>query len=447
MHSSKPPLAAPHRDIWALAWPMILSNISIPLLTLVDTALLGHLQHPRYLGAVAVGGNIIGLVYWAFSFLRMGTTGLSAQSYGAGRGRDNATICQQALLLGLVIGAAVWALSAPVVAASIGFMEAGPEVSALAAQYCDIRMFSAPAVLMTYAMVGWFIGRQNTRVPLILVVSTNCLNVGLDILFIQIFDLNSRGAAWATVISEYVGVAIGLGLTLRELRRGPRPVAGQLLNWRAYRDMLLVNRHLFVRTLALLFCFLFFVAQGSRQGEIILAGNAILLNLLLATAYGLDGFANAAEALTGKAVGARRIDAFYAACRGCLWWCAITALGFTLGFALLKPWLLPLFTSIPEVLTVAGAYYPWLVFLPLVSVWSYFFEGVFIGATRGRLMRDTMLFSTLLVYLPVWYASRELGNHGLWLAFFCWNIARGISQACGFYWLSRRDLWLAHARP
>lgn len=447
MQAHKGSLQTPHRDIWALAWPMILSNISVPLLTLVDTALLGHLQHPRYLGAVAIGGNIIVLVYWAFSFLRMGTTGLSAQSFGARQDLNNATIGYQALLLGAAIGLGIWLFSGPVIAQAIAYMQASPELSALAREYCDIRLFSAPAVLVTYAIVGWFIGRQNTRIPLILVVSTNLLNVVLDVIFIKYLDMNSRGAAMATAISEYVGLAIGLGFVWRELATLPRPDLAVLGRWAAYKDMLVVNRHLFVRTLALLFCFLFFVAQGSRQGEVVLAGNAILLNLLLATAYGLDGFANAAEALAGKAIGERRMDAFYAACRGCLWWCAICALGFSLAFYAFKPLLLPLFTSLPDVLAIAESYYPWLVVLPLVAVWTYFFEGVFIGATRSKLMRDTMLFSVIGVYVPVWYFTQDLGNHGLWLAFTCLNIARSVSQAIGFYVLSNRDQWLSVSRP
>lgn len=435
------------RQVWNFAWPLILANISVPLLSLVDTAILGHLGDPRYLSAVAVGSSLIGLAYWAFSFLRMGTTAHAARASGQGDATAAVVILQQSLAMGLAIGLVLPAVAVPALPTALNWMGATPPIDRLAFEYTLIRLASAPAALMTYAVVGWLIGQQYPRVPLAIVVTSNVTNIVLDYLLVMQLGLNSRGAAIGTVIAEYLGLAVGLVCAAR-VSRGHimTGLRAHLTRWRDYAAMMTVNRHLFVRTVTLLLSFLFFTAQGTRQGEIVLAANTVLMNLLLATAYAMDGFAHAAEGLAGKAAASGRLEQFYAICRACALWSLLTAGLWTLAFGVAGDGLARLFTDIPEVRELLGHYYPWLVALPLIAVWSYLLDGIFVGTGRSGAMQNTMLLSALAVYLPVWYATRTLGNHGLWLAFTAFTAARGITLAWVFVKVSQRRGWIGDAR-
>lgn len=415
------------------------------MLGLVDTAILGHLENAMYLAAVAVGSSILSFLYWGFGFLRMGTTGLAAQARGAGNHVGNKLIIAQSMVLGATIALLVIILS-PVLL-TIGLKLIAPPAGAetLAATYTQIRIFSAPAVLINYGIIGWFIGQQNTRWPLLITVFTNVLNLGLDFLLIIGLNMNSEGAAIATLIAEYAGC----GLALLMLKKHLAQIPGQLplpllLQWKNYHDLLMVNRHLFIRTLVLLASFSFFTAQGAQQGEIVLAANTIIMNLLMLTAFGLDGFAHAAEALAGDAVGQKNRKFFLSTCYHCGLWSLLTAVIFTLIFACFGPMLVSLLTSISEVKTQAIRYLPWLIALPLISVWSYLFDGIFIGATQSSAMQTTMLQSVILVYLPVWFFTQSWGNHGLWLALLSFNGARGITLAFYFFRYNRQRKWWPH---
>ncbi len=421
---------------------MILSNISQPLLGLVDTAILGHLGTADYLAAVAVGAGILAFLYWAFGFLRMGTTGLVAQAVGRGDPWTQWLILGRAGALAITLGLLLILASAPLTSIGVWLMGPEPAVAALADSYCRIRLLGAPAALMSYVIVGWYVGRQDTRIPLLLLVTTNGLNVLLDLWFIVGLGLQSDGAALATVIAEYSGLALGLLLLRRAARlEGRGPDWAALRDLAGYGELLRVNRHLFVRTVCLLFAFAFFTAQGARLGADLVAANAILMNLLLLTAYGLDGFAHAVEALVGEAVGAASRESFYAAVASCAQWSLLTAGLFTLGFLCVAPWLPGWFTDVPAVTATVRAHYCWLMLMPLLAVASYLLDGVFIGATRTAPMQHTMLVCVLLVYLPAWYLSRPLGNHGLWLAFALFNAARGISLGLVYWRCSATGCW------
>jgi MATE family multidrug resistance protein len=439
MHKSK----TLHQDIWSFTWPMILTNLSIPLLGLVDTAILGHLDDARYLGAVAIGSSVIGLIYWAFSFLRMGTTSLSARAFGAGDQIGAQNTLLRAVTIGLIIGFAITLLIPAVIPFIVNLVGHNPESSALASSYVHIRLFSAPAALITYAIVGWFLGQQKPTVPLIILVGTNFTNIALDWFFIILLELNSDGAAIASVIAEYIGLALGIGCLLyfnpRIFSRWKDSGQNKLA---AYQELFNVNRHLFVRTVILLITFMFFTAQGAQQGDDILAANAILMNLLLVVSFGLDGVAHAAEALTGKAIGAKKLAVFYATCQGCFQWSLVIACLITALFFISETQLQNLFTDIAAVSSIVGQYYIWLVMLPLVSVWSYLLDGIFVGAGKSKAMRDSMLLASIFVYAPVWYFSQDLGNHGLWLAFVTWNLARSVSMGWLFFRFSRKRNWL-----
>ncbi len=421
---------------------MIISNISVPLLGLVDTAILGHLDSAYYLSAVAVGVSVLSFLYWGFAFLRMGTTGLAAQAFGARQHNQSRLILAQSLLLAAVLGLGLLVLSPVLLRLGLALISPPAGAYTLALDYISIRIFSAPAVLVNFAIIGWLIGRQNTRLPLLIVLSTNLLNILLDFYFILGLGLNSDGAALATLIAEYCGCGLALIIMRRQLRQLPGKLdRHRLKRWHDYRDLLAINRALFIRTLILLSSIAFFTAQGAKQGELVLAANAILLNLLLLMAYGLDGIANAAEALVGDCVGQRKLPLLLQVSAQSAVNSLLIALLFSGIFWVCKYPLIAMLTSIQPVQVLAAMYYPWLVALPLIAVWAYLLDGIFIGATRTRAMQTSMLLSASLVYLPCWYLSRGWGNHGLWFAFAAFNAARGISMGFYFWFFSRHNGW------
>ena len=418
-----------NRDVWRIAVPLILSNISVPLLGMVDTGVTGHLDNAAYLGAVAIGATIFGILYTGVNFLRMGTTGIAAQSYGADD-FDGLRVCiGQALVVALLIALALIALHVPIGALAMSLIGAEPDVQSFALEYFSIRIWSAPATLASYALIGWFIGLQNARVPLIIVLTINIINILLDLFFVIGLNMKVDGVALASVIAEYSGVIVGLVFAAGELRRHP----GQwriekLVKVDEYGAFFAVNAHLFVRTMALVSTFAFITAQSARLGGLVLAANAVLLNLQTLTSFALDGVAHAAEALVGKAIGERRREALQEAVRLTLRWSIIFALCFCLAYALLGPLLIRTLTDLDDVREVALRYLPWLIVSPIISVWSFLYDGVFVGATRAREMRNIMVFSALIVFLPAWYLLRGLGNDGLWLAFTLFMASRGIGM-------------------
>jgi MATE family multidrug resistance protein len=432
-----------NHKIWQIAWPAILSNISIPLLGLVDTAILGHLDSTLYLGAVAIGASILSFLYWGFGFLRMGTTGLVARALGAGDRARELSLVLQSIVLALALAIMVVALHPLWLGLGLWLMEPGPALGPLSESYVSIRVYSAPAVLVTYAIVGWFIGRQNTRWPMLFVIVTNALNILLDVLFIVVLDMKSDGAALATLSAEYVGCSLAVWALLKNLDWSPlAQIRAQLVQWRAYRDLLNSNRYLFVRTMCLLFSFAFFTAMSTRLGESTLAANTIMLQLLVMAAYALDGFAYAAEGLAGNAVGGGDLKRFYEVVAACRRWSIITAGGISFTLLLAGPLLYPLFTNHLDILQILDKHHFWLVLMPLAAAWSYLLDGVFIGTAKSRYMMHGMIFSLLVIYLPAWYLLRGYDNHGLWLAFLLFNAARGASLQWCYHHLSRRSAWL-----
>jgi MATE family multidrug resistance protein len=431
-----------HKRVWSLAWPMMLSNITVPLLGLVDTAVIGHLPEPHHLGAVAVGSMIFSILYWAFGFLRMGTTGMVAQASGRDDGERIRTLLGQSLILGAGIGLLILLLRTPLTDLALQLMDPEAAVLASAAEYTAIRAFGAPAVLCNFALLGWFVGNQNTRIALILLTSTNLLNMLLDLLFVFGFGMAADGVALATVCAEYFSLLLGLWFCRRMLGRIPGAWAWQQLRRLGdYRELISVNRYLFVRTLLLLMTFAFFTAQGARQGTDILSANAVLLNFLLLISNALDGFAHATEALTGKALGQKRRQGFYQVLVCATFWSAISAVLLTLAFWLGGKPIIWLLTDIADVREQAVRYLPWIILLPLIGTWSFLLDGIFIGTTQARAMQNTMLVSVLLVFAPVWWLAQPLGNHGLWLAFLSLFAARGLTGAWVFWRLQRQDAW------
>ena len=422
-----------NRDMWRIAAPMILSNISVPLLGMVDTGVVGHLDSPSYLGAVAIGGTIFTFIYLGMNFLRMGTTGMAAQSFGAGDNDGLRVSLGQALIVSLAIAAAILILQVPIGRGAIALLGGDTETQQHATTYFSIRVWSAPGTLANYALIGWFLGLQNARVPLLIFLTINITNIILDLLFVVVLGMDVDGVALASVIAEYSGLLVGGAFAIDALRSraGKWPLA-RLSNLSAYKAFFAVNANLFVRTMALLFAFGFITAQGARLGPTILAANAVLMNFQSLTSLGLDGLAHAAEAMVGKAVGQKDESALQHTVRLTLKWSLIFAAGFTLAFVLTGPLIIRILTDIPEVRSAATTYLPWLVISPLISVWCFLYDGVYVGMTRAREMRNIMLISTFAVFLPVWYFTQSFGNHGLWLAFLVFLASRGIGMHLGY---------------
>ena len=420
----------PHdRDVWRIAAPMILSNISVPLLGMVDTGVVGHLESPVYLGAVAIGGTIFSFLYTGVNFLRMGTTGIAAQRFGAGDFDGLRVSLGQALVVAQLIALTVILLQWPVGRVAMELLGAEGALREHALEYFAIRIWSAPGTLANFVMVGWFLGLQNARVPLVIFLTINLTNIVLDLLFVLVLGMKVDGVALASVFAEYTGLAVALLFAVRELRRnsGHWPME-KFVKLREYTAFFSVNANLFVRTMALMFTIAFVTAQGTRMGGLILAANAILMQLQNLTAFGLDGLAHAAEALVGKAVGQQRRDALERAVTLSLKWSLIFAAGFSAAYLLLGPHLINVLTDLPAVRDTTLRYLPWMIVSPLVSVWSFLYDGVYVGATRAREMRNIMVFSAFGVFIPAWFVLQPLGNDGLWLAFLLFLASRGIGM-------------------
>ncbi len=432
--------SAARRRIWMLAWPIILSNITVPLLGLVDTAVVGHLPDSRYLAGVTLGATLFSFLYWGFGFLRMGTTGLTSQAVGRESDSEVRNLLGQSLLMAAGIGTLLILFSRPLISLGLWLLDGSEVATELAAEYAQIRILSAPAVLANYAILGWFLGQQNARVTLLILVLTNSVNIALDLLFVVGLGMTSDGVAWATVIADYTALFFGLWLVSQQLKLlEGRFLRERLLTMAAYAELFHVNANLFVRTLGLLFAMAFFTSRGAVQGDTVLAANAVLLQFIMLTSYALDGFAHAAEAIVGRSVGRRRWDEFATTVRTAAWFSLITATVASLAFAFGGHYLIALLTGLPEVRATAGSYLPWMVAMPLIAVWSYLLDGVFIGATAIREMRNS-IFIGLAIYLPVWWATQDMGNHGLWLAFLTFSLVR--SAVLATYFLHyRRTRW------
>jgi MATE family multidrug resistance protein len=427
-----------HRRVWKLTWPMVISNLSIPLLGAVDTAVVGHLDEPTYLGAVAVGAVIFNFIYWGFGFLKMSTTGFTAQAHGAGDADEVRATLARALGIALVLALAVLALQIPLGLAALYLFEASAGVETLTGVYFEVRIWSAPAALANYVILGCFLGTQNPRAALLHLVCLNGVNIILDIAFVAGFGWGVAGVAAASVIAEYAALLLGAVLLARILRRiGGTWVRERILALAQLRRTLRAHGDIFIRTLCLLLAFGVFTAQGAKLGDVTLAANAILLNFQSFTAFALDGIAHAAEALVGGAFGARNRAALRSAVAISTLWAVVIAVAMTAVYAAGGTAIIGLLTSLADVRAVAAEHLIWAIVLPLVSVWSYQLDGIYIGATRTAAMRNGMALSLAAYGVAMWLVFPAWGNHGLWFAFVVFMVARAITLAFWYPALER----------
>lgn len=417
--------ALTHRRVLNIAIPIVLSNLTVPILGLVDTGVVGQLGQPEAIGAVGIGAVILTSVYWVFGFLRMGTSGLVAQAHGAGDPAEVGGHLIRALGIAALAGLALIVLQLPVIWAAFQLAPASDEVEALARDYLAIRIWGAPATIGLYALTGWLIAVERTRAVLGLQLLQNGLNVALDVWFVLGLGLGVAGVAWATLAAELAGLALGLWLARRLLARGLR-AAGLMASGKLAR-LWRVNSDIMIRSVFLQGCMTSFLFLAAGQGDVPLAANQVLLQFLALTAFALDGFAFAAESLVGQAVGARKPQALRQAARLTSGWGLGGALVLGAAFLLAGGPVIDLLTTSPEVRAEARLYLPWLGIAPLISVAAWMLDGIFIGATLTREMRNAMIQSVAIFVLAVLVLPPMLGNHGLWSALMLLNMARAVT--------------------
>ena len=423
-----------YSDILRIAWPIILANAAIPLLGLVDTAVVGNLGNPIYLGAVAIGATIFNFVYWGFGFLRMATTGLTAQAVGANNKAEIDATLFRAILAGGGLGAAFLVLQWPIGMGALYLIGGSDTVQDLAWGYFTIRIWGAPAMFATMAILGWFIGQEKTHLVLIIQLVLNGLNIALDLWFVVGLGWAANGVAAATLIAEWVALLLAVGLVWRVRRQqhGPSshshlPPLDTILEPAAVKRTLLVNSDVMIRSFCLVIGFTWFTAQGAKMGDIVLAANAVLMQFFFVSTYLVDGIAIATETLVGKFKGAKdrlalRDTVRHAFVMGGMISFAMSALILVFGVAGINA-----LTNVAEVRNTAEIFLPYMVFMPVIGVWCFVLDGIFIGATRTADMRNAMLVS-ILIYIAGWFAlAPQFGNHGHWLAFLGFFAIRGIT--------------------
>jgi len=394
---------------------------------------MGHMETAAYLGAVAVGSLVFDYIYWGFGFLRLSTTGLAAQALGREDGDEVRALFARALGLALCASALLWGAQSYIFALASTLIDSSAEVETLAQTYFHIRIWSAPAALTNYILIGWMLACKDTKAVLIQQVVTNLANVALDFWFVIGLGYGVEGVAYATLIAQYCGLCVGIMLMQRNLGR----IAG---SWRIdlifvadkFRQVLSMNGDLFVRTVCLLSAFAWFTAQGAKMGDVVLAANAILLQFLMFASYGLDGFAHAVEVLCGYGVGRKDRGEFHAAVRETSKFALLGAGACSAVYFILGDYIITLFSDLPGVVAMAQTYLPWAVALPVVAVGAFQLDGVYLGLTQTRILRNMMVVS-LVLYLPLsLFLMENWHNHGLWAAFTIFMGLRAITLGMNF---------------
>jgi MATE family multidrug resistance protein len=438
MHSPVTASKVTTAQVFAIAGPAMIANLTTPLIGIVSTMAIGRLGDATLLGGVAVASVLFDCMFWLFAFLRMSTVAFTAQSLGAGETTELRVILVRGFIVAAVIGAALILLQIPLAATLLGIMGGSEGVTQAAKTYFTIRIWSAPMALGNYVVLGWLIGQARARLALGTQITINLINAAATALLVLLLDFGIAGAAIAAVIAEAGGLLLGIVIAGR-LTHWKLAIAGAALFDRAkLMRMLSVNRDIMIRTASLIAVWLFFAAQGARAGDAALAANAVLNNFLLISAFFLDGLANAAEQLCGRAYGARDKSGFAGAVKLVVIWGFGFALAVAAVFGLFGPALIELMTASVEVRQLAREFLPFVIFAPLLGVFAFAFDGVYIGATWARDMRNLMLLA-LAIFLGAWLALRSFGNAGLWAALLVHYAARGGLEALRYPALLRKS--------
>ena len=418
-----------NREILQIALPSIVSNITVPLLGLIDVTIVGHLGAASYIGAIAVGGMLFNIIYWIFGFLRMGTGGMTSQAYGRKDDAETMRLLTRSMGAGMFIALSLILLQYPIESIAFTFIDTTPEIERLASLYFRICIWGAPAVLGLYSFSGWFIGMQNSRYPMFIAITQNVVNILASLLLVYGLDMKIEGVAIGTLVAQYAGFFMALGLWLHRYQ-ALRPYAqlACLKDKEAMRRFFQVNRDIFFRTLCLVAVTVFFTSAGAAQGEVVLAVNTLLMQLFTLFSYIMDGFAYAGEALAGKHIGAENRIALRQMVRQLFMWGIALSVGFTLLYGIGGEGFLALLTNEESVIQASSTYFYWVLAIPLAGFAAFLYDGIFIGATATNLMLRAMIVASA-AFFAIYFGCREvLGNHALWLAFIVYLTLRGVVQ-------------------
>lgn len=417
------------RQIMRIAIPSIVSNITVPLLGLVDLAIVGHLGATAYIGAISVGGMIFNMMYWIFGFMRMGTSGLTAQAYGRHDLSETAQLLTRSLTISLALSLFLLLLQWPIFHLTMWLMSPSAEVAKYVQVYFDICVWGIPPSLLLFAFSGWFLGMQDSKTPMVIAIVQNVSNIVLSLVFVYGFGMKVDGVALGTLLAQYVGLGIAAAVYLLRYRKVRRYVRWKgLLNRSDMMRFFVVNRDIFLRTICLVAVFLFFTSAGSWQGDTILAVNTILMQFFMFFSYIMDGFAFAGEALAGKFYGAGNSRSLRFVVKRLFMWGAVMTVVFTLVYFFADRQIVGLLTNDANVMGVAAEYSFWTWLFPVAGVAAFIWDGVFVGLTASRGLLVSSAIATALFFTAYYLLSPYMGNHGLWLAFIIYLLGRGVSQ-------------------
>lgn len=418
-----------NKRILGLAVPSIISNITVPLLGLVDVSIVGHLGSATYIGAIAVGGMLFSMIYWIFGFLRMGTSGLTAQAYGR---RDLAEVILsfvRSVGIAFGLGLLLILLQYPILKVAFTLIDATPAIKELASLYFRICIWGAPAVLGLYSFAGWFVGMQNSRFPMYIAITQNVVNIAASLFFVFVWNRGVAGVAMGTLVAQYAGLLMASLLWYGYYRRlWPKLNWKMLTDYETMRSFFILNRDIFFRTLCLVAVTTYFTSRGAEQGDVILAVNTLLMQLFTLYSYIMDGFAYAGEALTGRYVGAHNRVDLERMIRALFAWGIGLALTFTLLYGIGGSSFLGLLTNEREVLNASSDYFYWVLAIPLAGMAAFLWDGIYIGATASRQMLYSMLVASASFFILQGLLQQQMGNHALWMAFIVYLFLRGLVQ-------------------
>lgn len=420
-----------NKEILRLAVPNIISNLTVPLLGMVDMALMGRMGSPVYIGAIALGGIIFSVIYMGFGFLRMGTTGFTAQAYGRGDKLEIGYALYRALAIALLIALLLIVLQNQLGWFSFLLLDGSDEVKVLAADYFFIRIWAAPATLALYAFMGWFVGMQNTLIPMYIAIAINLLNIGFNLVFVVWLGMDVDGVAWGTVLAQYSGLLLAVGFYLIKYRKYRIKLSIPLLiEKKELKRFFKVNTDILIRTMLLILILSFFTSKSAGIGDETLAINSIILQFFFLFSYFMDGFAYAGEALTGKFIGGNKKQKLIKLIKHIFAWGLSLSLPFMLLYAFIPSLLIGIITNDLALIESSKAYHIWMLLIPITTFAAFIWDGIFVGATASTAMRNAMLIAVLLVFFPAWLLLNNVWeNHGLWIAFHLFMLSRAVTMS------------------
>ncbi len=419
-----------NRSILKLAIPNIISNITIPLLGLVDMILMGHLESSIYIGAIALGGTIFSVLYSFFSFLRAGTTGFTAQAHGSKDKTETIYSLYRAVCIGIPIITLILLLQTPIAKLSNYLLDGSDDVKALAMNYFYVRIWAAPPNILLYCLNGWFVGMQNTKIPMFIAILINIMNILFSVLFVIILNQNVIGVALGTVLAQYSGLILAIILLIKNYKSYFVKINKDILfDISKIKRFFKINSDLMIRSFLLIISIAFFTNQSAKLGDNVLAINMILLQSFYIFSYFTDGFAYAGEALVGKFVGSKDKDNLTKVIKLLLLWGFSISIPFTIFYAIFPSSFVMIISDNPSILSEVEPYYIYMILIPIITFAAFIWDGIYIGATASKAIRNTMIIASIFIFLPTWYfLTPFLGNHGLWISFLCFMLTRGVSM-------------------